>query len=380
MSLLTLPVVAPLVADTLNVSTVLVGLYIAIAYMAAMFSSLISSGAVRRFGAIRTSQLGLVLCAIGLLFSVLPYLPFTVLGAVLLGIGYGPITPASSHLLIRSTSPERLSFVFSIKQTGVPLGGLLAAVIVPGLAELTTWQSAVIIVAISCIVCAVIVQPFCKVLDNDKDLKQKISFGNGLSEPLQMVFKMRSLQALAAVSFLFSIVQLSLVTYIVTCLHEDMEISLVSAGLLAAVAQGAGVWGRIQWGYMSDRYLGSVKALILIAVIIGICSALMLISASWPILLLGFLLLIYGFCAIGWNGVYLAEVARQAPKGKASIATGGTLSITFLGNVLGPPAFGLIASGFNSYVYAYAFLAVPAILAVLIMWSYRNEFKIASAH
>ncbi|WP_417276298.1 hypothetical protein [Castellaniella sp.] len=45
-------------------------------------------------------------------------------GALLIGLGYGPITPA-----------HRMSFVFSIKQTGVPLGGVLAGLVVPGLAQ-----------------------------------------------------------------------------------------------------------------------------------------------------------------------------------------------------------------------------------------------------
>src|SRR5690554_3751415 len=66
MCLLTLPVVAPSVAASLGVSAAYVGVYIALAYAGAIASSLLSGAAVRRFGAIRGSQFGLVFCALGI--------------------------------------------------------------------------------------------------------------------------------------------------------------------------------------------------------------------------------------------------------------------------------------------------------------------------
>src|SRR3546814_20024698 len=92
-----------------------------------MASSLLAGGFVRRFGAIRASQIGLLLCAAGVAISVLPSPISMAIGAVLIGLGYGPITPASSHLLARSTPAHRLSFVFSVTQTGVPLGVVRSA-------------------------------------------------------------------------------------------------------------------------------------------------------------------------------------------------------------------------------------------------------------
>ena len=75
MALLTLPVMAPVAAKDLAVSPALVGVYIAITYAGAMFSSLTSGTSVTRFGPIRVSQLGLVLCALGLCLCALPWLP-----------------------------------------------------------------------------------------------------------------------------------------------------------------------------------------------------------------------------------------------------------------------------------------------------------------
>src|SRR5690606_13333208 len=117
MALITLPTVAPVVADALGISAAYAGLYIAIAYAGAMAASLFAGGAVRRYGAIRASQAGLVLCALGVAACAVGTVYMTALGAVLIGLGYGPITPASSHLLAKTTPAHRMSFVFSVKQT-----------------------------------------------------------------------------------------------------------------------------------------------------------------------------------------------------------------------------------------------------------------------
>ncbi|MGB6102505.1 MAG: MFS transporter, partial [Pusillimonas sp.] len=321
------------------------------------------------------SQAGLVLCALGVAVCAIASPFASAAGALLIGLGYGPITPSSSHLLARSTPAHRMSFVFSIKQTGVPLGGVLAGVIVPGLSDVVGWQWAFIIVAAASLLCALAIQPLCATLDADRNPAQRLSFGNGLTGPLRLVFSQRSLTVLAGVSFLFSITQVSLTTYMVTFLHEDLSLSLIVAGFILAVSQTAGVAGRLLWGYVSDRLLGPIRMLVCLALLILICALvtplLKYTNAQWIIVIV---LSVFGSCAIGWNGVYLAEVARQAPAGQASIATGGTLALTFLGVVIGPPLFGLIASMAGSYGLAYASLILPTGICLWLLWRYRAAF------
>ena len=99
-----------------------------------------------------------------------------------------------------------------------------------------------------------------------------------------------------------------------------------------------------------------------------------MIGPTTPTAVLWLVLAVFGASAIGWNGVYLAEVARQAPPGKASMATGGTLSVTFLGVVLGPPLFGALSGAFGSYRAGYLALAVPTLLcAGLLLWTRRSS-------
>ncbi|WP_417252612.1 MFS transporter [Castellaniella sp.] len=369
MSLLTLPSITPLIAQLLDIPAAYVGTYVAIVYIGAMVSSLLSGSATRRFGAIRVSQAGLCACALGLALCAIESVPAMAVGALLIGLGYGPITPASSHLLARTTPAHRMSFVFSVKQTGVPLGGVLAGLIVPGLAQWIGWQAAFLAVAAANLCCAVLAQPLRGSLDADRDPTSKLSAGNGLVGPLKLVFGQRSLAVLAGVSFLFSITQLSLTSYVVTFLHHDLGMDLVAAGVMLAVSQAAGVGGRLLWGYVSDHYLGAVRTLMALSALVACCALIMpWLRQMDSTLVVLVTLCLFGGSAIGWNGVYLAEVARQAPPHQASMATAGTLAMTFMGVVIGPPIFGVVASLSGSYGMAYAALLVPAGISLFLLW------------
>ena len=368
MALLTLPVMAPVAAKALEVSPALVGVYVAITYAGAMFASLTSGTTVSRLGPIRVSQLGLMLCALGLCLCAVPWLPAIGLGALLIGLGYGPITPASSQILARTTPPAQMALVFSIKQTGVPVGAMMAGAIVPSLMLGIDWQWSLVVVAMACIVSAALSQPLREALD---DLRQaSLTFQmSTLTTPLRMVLGHRALSTMAACSFMFSMVQMSLTTYLVTYLHDDLAYGMVSAGLLLSVTQMGGIGGRIAWGLVADRWLGAQKTLALLAILMAISAlATALLLPTLPLWGIWAVLLVFGASAIGWNGVYLAEVARQAPEGKASVATGGTLTFTFLGVVIGPPLFGALSSAFGTYRAGFLALVITSSLCAWVLY------------
>ncbi|MFZ2737020.1 MAG: MFS transporter [Burkholderiaceae bacterium] len=367
MALMCLPVMAPVISPELGISPVYLGVYIALAYAGAMLASLGSGAAVLRYGAIRVSQAGLLICALGLCLSAINSVPVMALGAVLIGMGYGPVTPASSHLLARTTAAHRMSTVFSLKQTGVPLGGALAGALVPGLLLTLGWQGALLAVAVFCFVCAVLSQPLRSGLDSDRNPNASLSLGH-LAQPIRLVLSHRALAVLALCSFFFCATQLSLVTYLVTYLFDSLAYGLVAAGFALSVTQFAGMGGRVFWGWVADRFLGARPTLAVLAGLMALSSlAMVFLSPSWPTVLILLLLTIFGASAIGWNGVYLAEVAKQAPPGQASVATGGTLAVTFLGAVVGPPVFGALSGWLGSYRAGFGALAVMTLVCCVLL-------------
>ncbi len=370
MALLTLPVMAPQVARSFSVSPALVGTYVAITYLAAMVASLLGGLGVVRWGAIRVSQWGLLSCAAGLGMCALGWLPGIALGALLIGLGYGPITPASSHILARTTPADRMSLVFSVKQTGVPVGSMLAGALVPSLMLATSWQASLLAVALACVACAWASQGQRAALDDDPREQRPLRLDTLLS-PVRLVLAHRPLATMAACSMLFSMVQLSLTTYLVTFLHQDLGYGLVAAGLVLSFAQMGGVAGRVAWGYVADRWLGTFGMLLALAALMVACA---LATASFtpatPQGVVLAVLAVFGASGIGWNGVYLAEVARRAPPGQAGVATGGTLCFTFLGVVIGPLVFGALSAAFGLYRAGFLALVGAATAGMLLLlWS-----------
>ncbi|MDB5964283.1 MAG: major facilitator superfamily 1 [Polaromonas sp.] len=374
MAVLTMPVVAPVVGPALGISQTFAGLYIGIVYVGAVTGSLSAGAAVQRWGPVRVSQGGLALGAFGLALCTSGYLPLMAAGSLLMGLGYGPITPASSHLLARSVPPHRMSLMFSLKQTGVPLGGILAGALVPGLMLVVGWRWGLGLVALVCLGCSALAQPLRARLDAQREPGATVGLAQ-LVAPAGMVVRHTGLRAMAVCSFFFSAVQLCLTTYTVIYLHSELGFGLVAAGLALSVSQFAGVVGRVIWGHVADSLLGAKRTLALLAfVIVLCCGGIALITSATPLVVVLILLAAFGATAIGWNGVFLAEVARLAPAGQASGATGGVSAFTFFGVVVGPPLFALIATSTGSYRAGYAALALPMAWCCVSLWrGYRKS-------
>ena len=353
-------VAAPLLLQRLALGPAAVGLFVALVYLGAMFATQIGAFVVRRWGPIRASQLALLCSALGLLLLATQPLPLVTLGAVFIGLGYGPITPASSEMLSRTTAPRHYSIVFSIKQTGVPLGGVLAGLMVPALVSLGGPVGALCGVAVLCLVAALSAAPLHRELDRGRDPGARWPSPRQVLAPTRLVATHAVLRALALCSFIFSMVQVSLTSYMVSFLTGDLHWSLTAAGAALAASQVAGVVARVGWGFVSDRWLGPRRMLLALALGMTTCSVLMplLDSASQAPLVVA-LLCLFGATAVGWNGVYLGTVARVAPPGQAGTATAGTLFFTFFGVVVGPPMFGAAGVALGTLGCAFALLALP---------------------
>jgi MFS family permease len=355
------PVMAPVAGPALGFAPSAVGYYIAAVYCGSMIGSAAAGGWVARFGPIRVSQAGLALCLAGLALAASASPPLVMLGGFVVGLGYGPTTPASSVILARAAPPGQFSLVFSVKQTGVPAGGVLAGALVPGMVLGFGWQWAAVAIGVACIALAVAIGPVRAAHDRGLDPAAPVSLAAAFA-PVRMVLRDARLRQMCVTSFVYGGVQITLVTYLVSFLVEGFQLTLVLAGLVMAVSQVASVLGRVLWGVLADRRLSRRAMLGLLGLGMGI-SALAALGAApgWPAWLLFVYASLLGATAVGWNGVFLAEVARVAPAGRTSEATGGCLFFTFLGVVVTPPAFNAVLAAGGSYALAFAVFGLPAL-------------------
>jgi MFS family permease len=361
-------VAAPLLLQRLQLGAAAVGLFVALVYLGAMAATQIGAFVVQRAGPIRASQLALLASAAGLGLLATPWLAAAVAGALLIGLGYGPITPASSQMLARTTDARHYALVFSVKQTGVPLGGVIAGLLVPPLVLLGGAVGALLGVAALCIGAAASAAPLAAELDRERELHTPWPAPAQVLAPTRLVLGHPVLRGVALCSFIFSMVQVSLTSYMVSYLTADLRWTLAAAGAALAVSQVAGVVARIAWGFVADRWLGARRTLLLLAWLMAGCGLLMpALAGDSAHTLVVALLALYGATAVGWNGVYLATVARVAPPGQAGAATAGTLFFTFFGVVLGPPLFGAAGSMLGALGWAFALLALPLAGSVVLL-------------
>ncbi len=351
------PVLAPAATRAIGVDPSTVGLFTSIVYLFAAIAAVSSARPVAALGALRASQICLLLCAAGIALVATASLPLVVLGAVLLGLGYGPVTPSSAIILV-STLPARYrSLGFSVKQTGVPVGAAACGLAIPALVADFDWQVAAWALAATAVAGAVLCQP----LQRDFDEGVRGSGPSASTSPLgslALVWRLPRLRELAIGSFVFAGIQMCVVTYLVVFLTET-GLGLAAAGLAMTCAMIGGLVGRIGWGWVADNLLAPRRTLALVSLLMGLTSlGLACVGPSWPLAAVIAISVAAGLSSIAWNGVYLAEVAHRAPPGMATAATGGTMFCTYAGVMVWPAVFFLTHAASGNYVASFALVGL----------------------
>ncbi|MFN9129446.1 MAG: MFS transporter [bacterium] len=351
------PVLAPAATRTMGLDPSTVGVFTSLVYLFAAIAAVSSARPVAALGALRASQICLLLCAAGIALVATAWLPLVVLGAVLLGLGYGPVTPSSAIILV-STLPARFrSLGFSVKQTGVPVGAGACGLAIPALVAAFDWQVAAWALAAAAVAGAVLCQP----LQRDFDEGVRGSGPSASTSPLgslALVWRLSRLRELAIGSFVFAGIQMCVVTYLVVFL-TGTGLGLAAAGLAMTCAMIGGLVGRIGWGWVADNLLAPRRTLALVSLLMGMTSlGLACVQPSWPLAAVIAMSAAAGLSSIAWNGVYLAEVAHRAPPGMATAATGGTMFCTYAGVMVWPTVFYVAHAATGSYVASFVLVGL----------------------
>ncbi len=356
--------IAPELARTLDLPVSMIGFQVSLAYVGATLMSLCAGLVQRKLGAVRANQIAATAIGISLLIISLPHVAALFVGSLGLGIAYGMTNPAASHLMMKIASPTNRNLIFSVKQTGQPLGGVVAGLMAPPIAITFGWQWSLMAGALLAFSTVLLIQPLRAKLDGDRDPATK--FRGAVFKDVSLILRIRELRLLALAALTFSGVQLALMTFAVTMLVEDVKFDLITAGIGLAVIQIAGVIGRLGWGAIADRN-GDGRKTLLIAQSLSIVAAVAtaFLSDSMPLVAVFGILFLFGMSAVGWNGVFMAEIGRLAPEGKIGSATGGVLVPTFIGVMLGPLVFSGIHEVTATYTMSFAVLALVTLMGIV---------------
>jgi predicted MFS family arabinose efflux permease len=241
---------------------------------------------------------------------------------------------------------------------------MLASLSLPLLSERFGWQAALAGSSLVFAGLAAILWRRRPRWDDDREPGHRIR--GGVLQSLRVIFSDPMLLALGVLGFFYSGFQMIIMTYTVTMLVTEVGWSLVAAGVVASAMQIGGAVGRIGWGVMADAFRNSTAVLILIGLLsLGLCWLVLGLDNRMPVMLVIGLFGGFGLTAVGWNGVYMAEVARLAPPGQVAAATGGSLVFCFAGAMSGPAGFALIHDWAGSYTSAFAFVMLTPLAGAL---------------
>jgi predicted MFS family arabinose efflux permease len=366
MGIAVFPVIAPRLAAEIGVAPAAIGYQISLIYGAATIGSPLMSFAVTRWGACRATQVGLACCVAAMALALTAAVWALVAASLLLGLAMTLMTPASTHLLFRFSPPQNRNLIFSIKQTGVPGGWVVMALIAPPITLSVGWRWAAALVLAVAAILVVLLQGVRAQWDDDRKPGAAVRV-NPLAG-LVAVWRHAPLRWLAIASLTLSFVQLCLGTFLVTMLVQEADYSLVAAGVMLSVVQASGVAGRILWGYIADRTgdsLGLLRRIALTAT--ACCVGIAFLTPAWPQLLIALFFVVFGAAAVGWNGLFLAEVARTSPRGLVSQSTSAAMTWNFAGILLGPAIFAAMYGATGSYTTTYLMLAIVAVAGFVLL-------------
>jgi MFS family permease len=359
MALFSVPAAAPDIARELGISGTLSGTFVSIVYGVGITSALLAPNFVHRYGAVRVSEIVLV-AVLGLLGlagagSVLSL----GLGAVVLGLAYGAIAPASAHLLVPQTPRPVFNLVMSLRQIGVPLGGVLGALIVPPIAVMAGWRVAMAVQAVPVALLLAAMEKPRRTWDASREPGRKLWSGVA-SQQMRLLREDPRLRRLSVASFVFSGVQLCFVAFTTVELTSVARLDLVGAGFALAAYQVAGACMRPVWGWVSDRYVPATRTLGILGFgMAAACLGMGRVGARWPWSDVVGLVLAAGATAGGYTGVAYAEYARLGGARRTE-ATGLGTAVMFAGVMIFPSVFGAAVKTLGGYGWPYLTLAIMA--------------------
>jgi MFS family permease len=106
-----------------------------------------------------------------------------------------------------------------------------------------------------------------------------------------------------------------------------------------------------------------------------ICVVSIWMAPGWPLAAIYALFALHGITSGAWAGAALAEAGRTAPPGAATAALSGALVYFNTGKMFGPIVFANVYLFSQSYGWAFASLAIPALIAWAVMRPQKTNKK-----
>ena len=352
-----LPVLAPELRDAHGLSLVQVGVVLDSLWIGTLVTLLPWGLLADRRGERLVLATGLTFCAVALIaagdaagFGSLIVLIF------LAGAAGASVNAASGRAVMQWFPSSERGFALGIRQTAIPVGGLISALVLPMLGL----RAAFVFLAALCLAGAAF--GVAVIRDRQGQTEDDVLETRGLGATLRD----HRLWLLCTGSSFYLVAQLALISFLVLFLHDERGLSGAAAAGVHGAAQVVAAGMRIGSGIWSDRVGSRIRPLLLVGLGSSVTLAVVAAALSAPLVLLIPAMVVAGGLSMAWNGLSFTAAAEIAGRSRSGAALGMQQSALAAAGALVPPAFAAVVAA-SSWRIGFAGAAVFPLAGVLLL-------------
>lgn len=353
-----LPALAPFMRADLQLSLAQTGVVLGAFDLGALLAFYATGVATERWGERRVMASGAFLT--GLMAAAAALAPSAGLLALLLaaaGVGFPSSQVAGSQAVMGSFPSWERGVAMGVRQAGLPVGGLLAAGLLPWIASGWGWRTALVVAGLGCALAGLGASAGLREDGTGRGAAARGAPGSLLRVTGQF-FKSPPLLLTTLTACLLAAGQFGLAGYLPLYFVDAFAWSPQDAARLLLFVHLGGIAGRMAWGWVSDRWFGAdrPRPMALAACCAAATVAVLALLArltSVPAPVAAAVALVAGFTLLGWNGLYVTLISELA-WGAGAVVVGLSMTVLYVFTMLAPPAFGWAVERTGSYTAAWA--------------------------
>ncbi|OMC84529.1 MFS transporter [Viridibacillus sp. FSL H7-0596] len=292
---------------------------------------------------------------------------------LVVGIWYGSAQTGGSTAIVKWFPDKHRGLALGIRQTGIPIGGALASVLLTYTYYHYELSAVHIVQGIFAIAGGLLfLVAYHEPKENIATASKSVSF----KEKMNTIKNNKALYPIYIVGIVMMSLQMIIIAHFMSYLHIEGDYSLTQAGEYLSLILIGGMVGRVAIAWVSDQFFeqNREKLLFIVMVVTVVLTVILplVINAKLVMLLFCFLL---GFVAIGWYSLFIACITEQSDPRYIGLTVSSALTLNQVFIVIAPSLFGLIVNILNSYQIALYIAGIIVALGAINL--YRTKVRVA---